>query len=247
MATKGLPLYGCGRTEGQFVFSLQAGLTVRITSEESPAEETDARSIRTLYFCTSTEETLDTAGRVWYAGLALSQYLVNNPEMVTRKRICELGAGTAIPGVVCGALGAEMIVLTDLEENVNKLEECITRNKAILDDCDCEAQTHRCAFGSSEDTDNCKKLCGGRFDVIIGADIGYDVELHPLITKTLDLLSSPSTQIVLCEEVRWSDIYSWYVEDLRELFIVDEIVAPRLDISNGAVKNIKILLLRKKT
>ena len=133
-----------------------------------------------------------------------------------------------------------------LKENLNKLGACILRNKFILDSSGCEAKAHCCSFGSSEDAENCIKLSGGHFDVIVGADIGYDVELHDPIKRTLALMSTAATRIILCEEVRWSDIYSWYVETLRELFIVDEIDAPELHTSKATRKTIKMLLLTKK-
>jgi hypothetical protein len=63
------------------------------------------------------------------------------------------------------------------------------------------------------------------FDVILGTDIGYDLSLHEPIKKTITTLLQqpcplrgdiPSTPrvVLLAEEIRWGDIYAWYIETL---------------------------------
>lgn len=64
------------------------------------------------------------------------------------------------------------------------------------------------------------------FDVILGADIGYDPSLHAPITETImtlllqntsssfDTALSRSRIALLAEEVRWKDVHNWYMETL---------------------------------
>jgi hypothetical protein len=72
------------------------------------------------------------------------------------------------------------------------------------------------------------------FEVVLGADIGYDLSLHEPIYRTLvsllldncnepigetcEALSFPSLPsqgiALLTEEVRWSDVHQWYIECL---------------------------------
>jgi predicted nicotinamide N-methyase len=58
--------------------------------------------------------------RVWEGAATLSQYLEHFPNRVVGKRVVELGAGVGECGLVCAALGAD-VVMTDVEvvaENV---------------------------------------------------------------------------------------------------------------------------------
>lgn len=63
------------------------------------------------------------------------------------------------------------------------------------------------------------------FDVILGADIGYDLSLHEPIKRSITTLLQkpyplrgdiPCTPrvVLLVEEIRWGDIYAWYIETL---------------------------------
>ena len=57
-----------------------------------------------------------TFGRFWPTSLALANYLCRNRELVAGKRVVELGAGSGAVGLVCAALGAASVTLTDVPE-----------------------------------------------------------------------------------------------------------------------------------
>jgi hypothetical protein len=52
--------------------------------------------------------------------------------------------------------------------------------------------------------------------MVIGCDIGYDISLHNLIRITLQsiLQYNPNCKILLIEEIRWKDIYTWYFDEI---------------------------------
>lgn len=82
------------------------------------------------------------------------------------------------------------------------------------------------------------------FEVILAADVGYDLELHPLLVKTIKSIlkpiyfscsnnsnnkdvdkdkensSSSSGKIaLLVEEIRWKDIYTYFKGICRSIYI----------------------------
>jgi nicotinamide N-methyltransferase len=50
---------------------------------------------------------------LWNAGRLISTYFEKKPELVKDKTILELGAGAGLPSLICAALGAKKVVVTD--------------------------------------------------------------------------------------------------------------------------------------
>uniref|UniRef100_A0A7S0L7G3 Calmodulin-lysine N-methyltransferase n=1 Tax=Coccolithus braarudii TaxID=221442 RepID=A0A7S0L7G3_9EUKA len=69
-----------------------------------------------------------TCRRLWPTCLALARHLCANPSLVRGKRVVELGAGAGAAGLVCAALGAKQVVLTDMAEALPLIEENVRRN-----------------------------------------------------------------------------------------------------------------------
>ncbi|XP_065826201.1 histone-arginine methyltransferase METTL23-like [Oscarella lobularis] len=59
----------------------------------------------------------------WPCAPVLAQFVWHNRKQVAGKRVIELGAGTALPGMVASKCGAE-VVLTDKSEPPDLLENC---------------------------------------------------------------------------------------------------------------------------
>lgn len=51
--------------------------------------------------------------KVWCGSLSVSQYLINNKQLVADAVVVELGAGTGVLGMVCQKLGCKRLILTD--------------------------------------------------------------------------------------------------------------------------------------
>jgi predicted nicotinamide N-methyase len=144
------------------------------------------------------------------------------------KKIIELGAGCGLAGLTAAALGANSVVLTDITSQQSHLKKNIELNRYIWED-NCElvdfAVLH---FGDENLVYNSNERVRDElqvFDVILGADIGYDLSLHEPIKKTITTLLQqpyplrgdiPCTPrvVLLAEEIRWGDIYVWYIETL---------------------------------
>ncbi|EQC41026.1 hypothetical protein SDRG_02083 [Saprolegnia diclina VS20] len=56
---------------------------------------------------------LDLGCYVWPCAIALATFLAQQPQLVASKAVVELGAGTALPGLLAAKLGAASVRLTD--------------------------------------------------------------------------------------------------------------------------------------
>jgi hypothetical protein len=164
-----------------------------------------------------------TGGSVWHAGIALSQHLMKNRSIVEGKAVLELGSGCGLTGIVCAALGATKVVLTDLMEQLPCIQTNIDLNASIWQSnsnrscivCRCLPFGDSCASVVSEL--NCSNEL-----VIIASDIGFDLSLHNLILQTIKNIrmefKKHNISILIAEEIRWSDIFQWFVDCLVEEF-----------------------------
>ncbi|RHY30257.1 hypothetical protein DYB32_004455 [Aphanomyces invadans] len=53
---------------------------------------------------------------VWPSAIKLATFIHHNQHLVAGKRVLELGAGTALPGLLAAKLGAAHVMLTDKDE-----------------------------------------------------------------------------------------------------------------------------------
>lgn len=110
----------------------------------------------------------------WRAAEHLCQFLIDNPERIRGKTVCELGAGLGLVSVLVDKLNiVKQLVVTDGDEDTIKL---LIDNKI---DTDCSFDTSYLYWGEHDDfvTEYPEK-----FDTIIGADIIYEEEqIRPLI------------------------------------------------------------------
>ena len=107
--------------------------------------------------------------KVWECSYDLIQYLRLHPQIVTGKRVLELGCGHGLPGIACKQLGAREVVFQDYTSAV--LERVTAAN--ILKN-----------LGSTEGTRLISGPWGdythlGRFDLIISSETTYNPAGYP--------------------------------------------------------------------
>lgn len=123
--------------------------------------------------------------RTWEAALHLGQFLCENPNLVTGKRVLELGAGTGYLSIMCAKhLGATHVIASDGSDDViNNLPDNMFLNS--LQDSQSivpmDVKWGHALLGTEEEAWN-----GGRpVDVVLGADITYDQSVIPALVGTL--------------------------------------------------------------
>lgn len=159
------------------------------------------------------------------------------------KDVIELGAGCGLGGITAAALGARSVILTDILTQQSHLEKNIELNRSSWEKVCSEINFGVLHFGDrgvmsfSGNTETSHQP--NTFDVVLGADIGYDLSLHKPIYRTLVSLLHPKIDnckmpsratwrvpscriALLAEELRWGDIHQWYVDCLMGLHDIDD-------------------------
>ncbi|KAK4224680.1 S-adenosylmethionine-dependent methyltransferase-like protein [Podospora fimiseda] len=152
--------------------------------------------------------------RTWEAALHLGQYLCANPSLVKGKRVLELGTGTGYLAVLCAKyLGSEHVLATDGSEDVvNNLPDNFFVNG--LEGCDkvtaSELKWGHALLGTEEQEWN----GGRRVDVVLGADITYDVSVIPALVGTLNELAvlSPGVAMLIAATERNRETFESFLE-----------------------------------
>ena len=106
--------------------------------ERGPAEGWDelVEGPRTLRFHLVTARARY-ADKIWPAAQVLARWLEANPELVSGRRVLEIGAGAALPSVVAGLLGARATVASDypdrrMIQNIAPTSSPIYRSRCAL-------------------------------------------------------------------------------------------------------------------
>lgn len=115
------------------------------------------------------------------------------------KRVCELGAGCGVTGIVASRLGAD-VVLTELGQEVDLVKENIDANFPLNDQSSWEPHVQARPKGLElywgDDASHLKPP----FDYILGADIVYEVQHFDLLVKALQDVTDEKTIIVRLDE-----------------------------------------------
>jgi predicted nicotinamide N-methyase len=172
---------------------------------------------------TNNDESLLTSGALWFGSHYLAHYIANSTANLdlTNKVILELGTGTGFLGIALAAMdkGVSKIIFTDLESQLVTVTENIELNRELFIRNNVQVAVIPYSFGqSADDFYGALKSKGldWSVDVIVGADIAYDVSLHDPLYQTLEQFlrhpRNPAELAIIAEEMRWKDIYNWYFE-----------------------------------
>jgi predicted nicotinamide N-methyase len=152
---------------------------------EGMFESAETRSITLLESRFLLASAGTTGFRTWEACLHLGQYLLSQPDSIRGKRILELGAGTGYISILCSKyLGAARVIASDGSDDVlNHLPENFFLNDlqhqdnlSVLD-----LKWGHALVGTEEE----KWIGGATVDIVLGADITYDINCHAGLVATL--------------------------------------------------------------
>jgi Lysine methyltransferase len=169
---------------------------------------------------------------------------------ITGKDVVEIGSGCGLVGITAAVLGARSVTLTDIFAQQPHLDRNIEINRPLWEGFCTKVESGVLQFGdirvsnrsvTSKFHESAESEIN--FDVVLGADIGYDLSLHEPIARTVSYLLRPDTvaysdncsnslvceiseselkssrpsdsrTALLMEEIRWHDIHRWYIETL---------------------------------
>ena len=105
----------------------------------------------------------------WASGLALAQWILDNPEQVAGKRIIDVGAGSGIVALAAKLAGAHQAVACDLDP-------------IALQACRANAELNQLELHYSPDLFSESET----YDILFAADVLYDAENLPLLERFPD-------------------------------------------------------------
>jgi predicted nicotinamide N-methyase len=162
--------------------------SVEIGSEPTP-------SLRAKQILNGEMKGLGTGTFVWPAAHVLAKYLEKSfGRNLVGKRVCDLGSGTGLVGLVAGLLGAT-VVLTDLEMLLPIMNENIEASKQLNTDINITAKVY--------DWNNPSSFDEKPFDILLISDCVLP-KLYPiaLLVEAVDYLLTPNTIALFSYEHR---------------------------------------------
>ncbi len=105
----------------------------------------------------------------WASGLVLSQYIVNNPELVRGKRVVDFGCGSGVVAIAAAKAGAAEVIACDIDP----VAQIASRENAQLNGVE---------LTISDDFEN----IDGHVDIIIVADVLYDRDNFPWLQRFVE-------------------------------------------------------------
>ncbi|GLB05751.1 protein fam86a [Aspergillus tubingensis] len=194
----------------------QAQQLTYITYTAPPEEEDDddhdseTNNKRRTILTSESRSAIITAGttghRTWEAALHLATYLSSTAAgkaHIAGKKVLELGAGTGMVSMFCARyLQPEVVVATDRELGLmRQIRDCAGRNGLVGEGNDGGVfkgwiwewgrELSRGSGEDDDDDDELQQVGDGEkveFDVALGADLIYDIDLVPLLVQTVKSL-----------------------------------------------------------
>lgn len=124
--------------------------------------------------------------RIWRSARIVAEACAAEPGLVRGKRVLELGSGVGLTGMACAALGAASVVLSDHDVGALRLAE----ESAALSGLASSVRTERLDWRRPDDS----ALAGETFDVVLAADLVFEVEHATLVAKMLERFLAASAE-----------------------------------------------------
>ena len=153
---------------------------------------------------------------LWDASVGLSRWLDDHPDCVAGKRVLELGAGVGLPGLVARSLGGQ-VWQTDHQTHALWLAQLNAWQNHIAGiatfEADWQRWTHR-----------------AHYDVLLGADIVYERQMHAYLEETLARALAPGGTLLLSDPGRqqatefgeYLTKHGWHVSAYTQRIETDE-------------------------
>jgi len=149
----------------------------------------------------------------WLAGEHLAKWCLANAQLFSQKRVLELGSGCGLTGLAVMSLNqAKWFTFTDVHDSVLTY---IQRNVEIND----KLETSCCDVRYLS-WDEPSSWGNSSYDIILGADIVFDVAIVPCLVDTLSFFLSDdkgehSPVAYISSTVRNEHTYSSFLEELK--------------------------------
>ncbi|KAK9829936.1 hypothetical protein WJX72_008749 [[Myrmecia] bisecta] len=158
--------------------------------------------------------------RPWPSAVALAQEILERPELVRGKRVCELGAGLGVAAIAAAKAGAAEVVVLDREP--------LALQCALLS-----------AVASG----------GAKYDVVLACDVLYeDFSVEPVAAAVPSMLKSSGTRLLLTDPAhRTEHNRKKFIELLRcgrDPFQVEEMASRDIEM-DATTTDVQLMIFRR--
>ncbi len=124
---------------------------------------------------------------LWPSAIAMSEFIVENKIVSNKTFVHETGCGLALPGIVCGKLGANVLLTDYLPEALEVAAKNWLLNFTI------PAQTQLMDW---------RKPFATKCDVLLAADVAYEKRMFGVLVKMFSAIIKPGGKIIFSEPNR---------------------------------------------
>ncbi len=129
---------------------------------------------------------------LWDSAHGLCEYMVDNAELITGKRVLELGCGLAMPSLLAAKLGASSVLATDFHPDVGPFVERNVVHNDLQDRVSYAPfnwhETPADSVQSSVSAQASKGAVREVVDVILASDVLYeDAAIKPFVRRAANL------------------------------------------------------------
>ncbi|MBC7804654.1 MAG: methyltransferase domain-containing protein [Akkermansiaceae bacterium] len=175
---------------------------------------------------------------LWASAIALSERIIEEPSLVARKSVLEIGAGgVGLPGLVAKQMGAERVLQTDYHtESLTLLAQNAAQNGYAG-----RVEQLRADWRSFPEL-------GQPFDVVIGSDVLYERTLHDPLLTLLPRLVVPGGLLLLSDPMRPQALsfMARLEAETGEEWLPAVMTGQRTTEPDGGVREIAIFCVRRK-
>jgi predicted nicotinamide N-methyase len=164
-------------------------------------------------------------GRIWSSSIVLAGFISSNEHYRASMRsgvsVLELGAGVGLPGLVCALLGAS-VTLADYDLEV--LQQLRSNVQRLAFDLEYEPRVVEVNWTRKDN----QLLRNAHFEIIIGADITFSVEMFDHLLRIIREASTRDSTILLSERKRLRSLFEpdFFEDCAPEYFEVVELPVP---------------------
>ena len=104
----------------------------------------------------------------WPCGTATARLLLERPELVADKQVCDLGCGAGVAGLAAGLAGAEHVAFADFNAHALHCARAGAEANGVGDRCSTRALDWSDELHATDSSE-------GRFDVVLACDVCYSL------------------------------------------------------------------------
>ncbi|KAI8810382.1 putative methyltransferase-domain-containing protein [Cladochytrium replicatum] len=161
----------------------------------------------------------NTGNVIWDGSYILARFIQDNL-LLSTSVVVELGSGSGLGGLASAVLGANRVVLTDLDSQLPHLNANIERNKSVLSDNGAIIYSRSLDWTSSD----APEVILQRLElekppnIILASETVYLPSLHTAFVRCIQNMSDSNTRVAFSSHLKYPPAFTWSKEELEAIY-----------------------------